>query len=315
MISVDETIWKKRTLDQITTKGITYGKIKHFSQLLKQPITQREFTEYVNFRPEKDQNGEELYIVGLQHEGEIVCYCTLASLWPYSPFKTHNLYMSHLGYNSSIESNLPLHLNYFFTGLRKHNRNWKHILATARTEETSRSLSGAGFKFIEKYIRLEINKENYPTVNSVRLSKKVRIQTFQPKDLAEMREIETECFPPLYHWSSKAILSMTSSEYYALFVAREKKSNRAIGYAWNVWYPKSLTGWLIAIATLPVYQNQGVGKILMLKSFEWYSQKGVKAVALETELSPSNSALHFYRNLGFKQKNSISYTYCLETSS
>ncbi|MFX1534062.1 MAG: GNAT family N-acetyltransferase [Promethearchaeota archaeon] len=315
MISVDETIWKKETLDQITTKGITYGKIKIFSQLLKRPITQKEITQYLNFRPEKDQNVGELYIFGLQHEGEIVCYCTLASLWPYSPFKTQNLYMSHLGYDPLIKSNLHLYLSHFFTELTKYSRNWKHILTTAHTEETSKTLSGAGFKFIEKHITLQINKDNFPTSDSVRPNKTVHIQTFQLADLAKMREVETECFPTLYHWSSKAILSMTSSKYYALFVAREKKSNRVIGYAWNVWYPKSQAGWLIAIATLPAYQNQGVGKALILKSFEWYSQKGVKTVALETELFPSNSALHFYRKLGFQQKNSTSYTYCLKISS
>lgn len=296
----------------------TYGKIENLTELLRNSITKKEMKEYLNIQSKKAEKEKGLYFFGYVPKGQdldhLTCYCTLANTWPYSPFRSQILYMSHLGYKPILRNELSIQLRKFFTELEKKIRNRKAILTNTYDEKTSLILSKSRFRLIEESIRLNISSKTYRNLDLRNINKKVYIRPFQRTDFDGMRQIEAECFRELYHWSSDAILNMANNRYYLLLVARNQELNKVVGYAWNVWYPQSLTGWLIAIAVQPDKQNQGIGKALLLKSFEWYALKEVTSVSLETPTNTSNTALYFYRSLGFRGTNHKTFTHCLAMS-
>lgn len=131
----------------------------------------------------------------------------------------------------------------------------------------------------------------------------VRIRDVKTKDMQAILAIEYMCFKDPYPLS---LLNRLHAMHPDGFLVAEAEG-RIVGYVIGVlrW---GATGHILAIATDPPYQRQGIASALMEHIINRLRAKGSKLVRLEVRKSNAG-AQQFYLKLGFRQQGEVPYYY------
>ena len=131
----------------------------------------------------------------------------------------------------------------------------------------------------------------------------VRIRDVKQKDMQAVLSIDYKCFKDPYPLS---LLNHLHAMHPDGFLVAEA-DGKIVGYLIGVlrW---GTTGHILAIATDPPYQRQGIASALMKNIIDRLRAKGAKLVRLEVRKS-NVVAQQFYLKLGFRQREEIPYYY------
>jgi len=131
----------------------------------------------------------------------------------------------------------------------------------------------------------------------------VRIRDVKQNDMQVILTIEYKCFKDPYPLS---LLNHLHAIYPDGFLVAEV-DGKIVGYLIGVlrW---GTTGHILAIATDPSYQKQGIASALMENIIDRLRSKKAKLVRLEVRKS-NVAAQQFYLKLGFRQLEEIPYYY------
>lgn len=131
----------------------------------------------------------------------------------------------------------------------------------------------------------------------------VRIRDVKSKDMQAILTIEYKCFKDPYPLS---LLNRLHAMHPDGFLVAEA-DGKVVGYVIGVlrW---GATGHILAIATDPLYQRQGIASALMEHIINRLRAKGAKLVRLEVRKSNAG-AQHFYFKLGFWQRGEVPHYY------
>ncbi len=124
------------------------------------------------------------------------------------------------------------------------------------------------------------------------------IRNFRPADLSRVYDIEKRSFKDPYH----VLFLINLYDLYpdGFFVA--EKDGIVIGYV--ISRVIDTKGHILAIAIAPQHRMQSIGRALMDRVIQHFMEKGVRSVWLEVRAS-NNSALIFYKKLGFHELKTI----------
>ena len=131
----------------------------------------------------------------------------------------------------------------------------------------------------------------------------VRIRDVKSNDMQAILTIEYKCFKDPYPLS---LLNRLHAMHPDGFLVAEV-DGKIVGYLIGVlrW---GTTGHILAIATDPSYQRQGIASALMDNIISRLRAKGAKLVRLEVRKSNAG-AQQFYLKLGFRQRGEVPYYY------
>ncbi|MFQ6129199.1 MAG: ribosomal protein S18-alanine N-acetyltransferase [Candidatus Hadarchaeaceae archaeon] len=131
----------------------------------------------------------------------------------------------------------------------------------------------------------------------------VRIRDVKSRDMQAILAIEYKCFKDPYPLS---LLNRLHAMHPDGFLVAEAEG-KIVGYVIGVlrW---GATGHILAIATDPPYQRQGIASTLMEHIINRLRAKGAKLVRLEVRKS-NVGAQQFYLRLGFQQREEVPYYY------
>jgi len=131
----------------------------------------------------------------------------------------------------------------------------------------------------------------------------VRIRDIKSNDMQAILTIEYKCFKDPYPLS---LLNRLHALHPDGFLVAEAEG-KIVGYLIGVlrW---GATGHILAIATDPPYQRQGIASALMDDIISRLRAKGAKLVRLEVRRSNAG-AQQFYLKLGFRQRGEVPYYY------
>ncbi len=131
----------------------------------------------------------------------------------------------------------------------------------------------------------------------------VRIRDIKSNDMQAILTIEYKCFKDPYPLS---LLNRLHALHPDGFLVAEAEG-KIVGYVIGVlrW---GATGHILAIATDPPYQRQGIASALMDDIISRLRAKGAKLVRLEVRRSNAG-AQQFYLKLGFRQRGEVPYYY------
>lgn len=131
----------------------------------------------------------------------------------------------------------------------------------------------------------------------------VRIRDVKSKDMQAILSIEYRCFKDPYPLS---LLNRLHAMHPDGFLVAEAEG-KIVGYVIGVlrW---GATGHILAIATDPPYQRQGIASVLMEHIINRLRANGAKLVRLEVRRSNAG-AQQFYLKLGFRQRGEVPYYY------
>lgn len=131
----------------------------------------------------------------------------------------------------------------------------------------------------------------------------VRIRDVKSNDMQAILTIEYKCFKDPYPLS---LLNRLHAMHPDGFLVAEAEG-KIVGYVIGVlrW---GATGHILAIATDPPYQRQGIASALMEHIINRLRANGAKLVRLEVRKSNAG-AQQFYLKLGFRQRGEVPYYY------
>jgi len=131
----------------------------------------------------------------------------------------------------------------------------------------------------------------------------VRIRDVKSNDMQAILTIEYKCFKDLYPLSLLNRLHAMHPDGFLVAEAEDKIVGYVIGVLrWGA------TGHILAIATDPPYQRQGIASALMEHIINRLRANGAKLVRLEVRKSNAG-AQQFYLKLGFRQQGEVPYYY------
>ncbi|MCK4405012.1 MAG: ribosomal protein S18-alanine N-acetyltransferase [Hadesarchaea archaeon] len=131
----------------------------------------------------------------------------------------------------------------------------------------------------------------------------VRIRDVKSNDMQAILTIEYKCFKDPYPLSLLNRLHAMHPDGFLVAEAEDKIVGYVIGVLrWGA------TGHILAIATDPPYQRQGIASALMEHIINRLRANGAKLVRLEVRKSNAG-AQQFYLKLGFRQQGEVPYYY------
>ncbi len=122
---------------------------------------------------------------------------------------------------------------------------------------------------------------------------RLSIKRMTARDIAEVAELEKECFA--VPWSEKSFRDEMNNKLAVYLTA--KTSGRCVGYAgfWNV----SGEGGITNVAVLPEYRRAGVGSALIREMITLACEMKLELLTLEVRKS-NTAAQALYKKFGFK---------------
>lgn len=133
----------------------------------------------------------------------------------------------------------------------------------------------------------------------------VRTFTLARDEYATYQADEEACQDKGYHdplsfpdWVKRMGMDRESFDPGLWFLAVEK--DEVVGVALNVHERKSNTGWVDHLSVRSAWRNQGIGKALLLHSFDEFYGRGVLRVKLSVDSKSLTHAPRLYQSVGMK---------------
>ena len=122
--------------------------------------------------------------------------------------------------------------------------------------------------------------------------------------LNDVMEIEAKCYGE-HHWSRESFVNEIDNSI-SQYLCAVNEENRCVGYLgmWKIFDEAHVTN----LAVHPLFQKQGIGHFLIIKSLEKCYEEKIKFITLEVRES-NEKARRIYERFGFKSLGKSKHYY------
>ncbi len=152
-------------------------------------------------------------------------------------------------------------------------------------------LEGAGFRVVDRVVTLLRHTHSMPDVPEG----PARVRLLRPDEVAVVERVDADAFPPQWHYTRRDLTHMLATGCRITVATIEEE---VVGYVAVEQHGEF--GHVIRLAVHPLWQDQGIGRQLLLDAMHFLREAGATRLSLNTQQS-NVKALKFYERLQFRR--------------